>query len=217
MEDFMIGALAIVILVTIVGCIPYGIWMICSIHKRKWKRFRLQIAIPFAVSTVLMGLWMIGSAKVRRDHLAEIYGTEVELGSAIFKYDSERSFNGDGYSFSVYELPDSVRTRFEAADQNLLSSYPEKPDYRSDWKVVRWRESPLDPGYREYLDFALSSYDRDQAAALSPHFDRIRLALSRGGIFYAFFHKDHGDHAGNIDLFIVDLKEARLYEINHNT
>lgn len=177
----------------------------------------MLVAVP---AVVFIGLWSMDSvirAKEHLKYLANLYDTDVALGPALYEYDSPRAFNGDGYSLSVHELPAKVRTRFQSADKRLLSEFPKRPDYRDHWTSRPWSEAPFDPSLEKYLEFALSSYDSERASGLSSQFQAIREALSRKGAYYAFFAYDHGDYPGNIDLFIVDLKEGRLYSINHNT
>ena len=217
MYDILTAIRGIVLLITILGCIPYGIWIIFSLFKKKWKRVGFQIAIPVAVYACLAGVSALSSSKIHADYLAGLYDCDVTLGPAIYEYDSERSFNGDGYSFSVYELPATIRQRFESADQRLLTEYPKHPSYRDHWSFEHWREVPFDDKFKEYLDFALSSYDSGKASELTSHFRAIRNALTRKGTYYAFFYYSPSDNIGDIDLFIVDLVEGRLYSINHNT
>jgi len=155
-------------------------------------------------------------AKAYSEYLSGLYDTNVTLGSALYEYDSPRAFNGDGYSISIYELPANIRSRFESADERLLTEFPKRPSYRDRWNSQHWREAPFDTKFEKYLDFALSRYDEDRTG-LSSQFQAIREALSRKRTYYAFFTYDHGDHPGNIDLFIVDLEGGRLYSINHNT
>ena len=205
------------IIVAVLGCIPYGIWMIYTAVKKRWKKLLLQAVIPATVFLVLGLLSSLTRSAAIEQDLRGFYDAEVELGKPLFEYDSPRAFNGDGYSFSVYELPASVRTRFESVDEKLLTQFPEKPDYRSAWSAEPWREAPFDEKFGRCLQFALSRYDARNAPSLSEHFDAIRQALERSGTYYSFFYTGDTEHQGNIDFFVVDLVGGRLYSINHNT
>lgn len=216
MDDVLTAAEGIVLLITILGCIPYGIWILYSLYKRRWRRVGLQITIPVVVYASLAGIAALCNFMINADYREGLYDSKATLGSAIFEYDSERAFNGDGYSFSVYELPSAIRHRFEAADVKLLTGYPKHPSYRNQWHFEHWREAPFDEKFKKQLDFALSSYDSGEAPGLSPYFDSIRKALARKGTYYAFFYNYPGN-IGDIDFFIVDLVEGRLYVINNNT
>lgn len=217
MKEFVTAVSAIAFLLAFLGCIPYTGWIIYNAFKRRWRRVGVLVAVPAVVS---IGLWSMDSvieAKEYPKYLSNLYDTDVALGQALYQYDSPRAFNGDGYSLSVYELPAKVRARFQSADKRLLSEFPKRPDYRDHWTPRPWREAPFDPSLKKYLDFALGEYDSERASGLSSQFQAIREALSRKGVYYAFFAYDHGNYPGNIDLFIVDLKGGRLYSINHNT
>ena len=217
MSDIVIAIWGIAFLVTLLGCIPYGIWMIYTAVKKRWKRLGLQIGIPIIGYGLLIAVSSMVNAVAYERYLEGLYDTEVSLGSPIFEYDSDRAFNGDGYSISVYELPPSIRTRFEAADETLLSDYPKHPSYRDHWSFERWRRSPFDEEFEEYLDFALSSYDAGNASEVTKHFEAIRSALKSEGSFYAFFYNRPSSYVGDVDFFVVDLVSGRLYSINHNT
>jgi hypothetical protein len=217
MSDIVTAIWGIALLVALLGCIPYGIWLVYTAVKRRWKRLGVQIVIPIVAFGLLMAISSILNAGAYDRYLEGLYDTKVSLGKPIFEYDSERAFNGDGYSISVYEMPATIRKRFEAADERLLTDFPKHPSYRDHWSFERWRQSPFDEKFTEYLDFALSSYDAGNAPKLTDHFDAIRAALKRQGTFYAFFYNRPSGHVGDVDFFVVDLVGGRLYSINHNT
>lgn len=217
MNEIVTAIVGIVLLIIIIGCIPYGIWMIYTAVKKRWRRLGLQAGIPIVVFSLLMGVASILNAVAYDQYIAELFDTDVKLESPIFEYDSERSFQGDGYSISIYQLPLSIQSRFEAADERLLSDYPKHPSYRNHWSFERWRKTPFDEKFNEHLNFILSRYDADNAPGLSEHFEAIQAALKREGSFYAFFYSRPHQNLGDVDFFIVDLVEKRLYLINHNT
>ena len=214
----------IAFLIAAFGCIPYGIWVIYTVLKKRWKRLMVQVAFPLAVYLLLLGgsaIESIGAeerdARAYKEYLEGLYDAEVDLGDPIFEYRSRRAFNGDGYSISVYELPPAIRTRFESADAKLPSEFPKRPDYRSDWEVELWKRAPYDETYSAQLDFAVTRYHGEPESGLTEQFEQIRKVLSSDEAYYAFFFTGSSDYVGNIDFFIVDLEGGRLYSINHNT
>lgn len=217
MYDILTAIQSITLLVVILGCIPYGIWIIFSMVKKRWKRVIIQIVVPVIWLLSLWGVSAICAPIIHAGYLAALYDAKVTLGLPVFSYRSDRSFNGDGYSISVYELPATIRHRFESADESLLSEFPKPPSYRKNWHFEHWREAPFDPKFQKHLEFALSSYDADRVPELSLQFKSIQKAVARKGTYYALFYNNPGGYIGDIDLFIVDLVECRLYSINHNT
>jgi hypothetical protein len=187
MSEVVTALWGISLLIALVGCIPYGIWMIYTAVKKRWKRLGFMVAIPTSAILFLLGLTAIINAGEFERYLEGLFETEVVLGEPLFQYDTERAFNGDGYSMAVYELPSTIRARFEAADERLLSDYPKRPHYRDHWSVERWRRAPFNGRFQEHLDFALSSYHSDHVRGLAEEFRLIREALSGTGAYYAFF------------------------------
>lgn len=205
---FLLGALA---------AIPYVIWMIATAVKKSWKKLGILVAIPLALFLTLRISTEVIDSFAYRAYLRGIYDTRVSLGVPVFEYHSERFWNGDGYSIQVYELPESIRKRFETVDESLLQEFPRRPSYRDDWSTEYWREAPMKPEFFDYLHFATTSYGINREGKLESHFANIHEAMNRNRTFYAFFKYDHGDYPGNIDMFIIDLEKNVLYEINHNT
>lgn len=217
----MSGFFAILWLIFIVagllGGVPYLVWMIYTAVKKRWRKLACQIAIPlvaFVLLVVASGLYDRYSHQRDQDG---VFACDANFGNAMYGYDSDRSFNGDGYSLTVYVLPDSIRKRFQSVDQELTTEFPKCPDYRDDWDTVHWREAPFDPAYEKYISFALHAYNGDGDSGLAAQQARAFAAINKKGAYYAFFKYDHGDSPGNIDLFIVDIEDGMVYIINLNT
>lgn len=197
------------VMAALVGGIPYGIWVARSAVKKRWKMVGILVGVPAVFLSLLVGATVIADSHAADRRFRDLYDTDSELSAPIFEYDPDRSFNGDGYSISIHELPAGIRSRFENPDSRLLNEFPKRPHYRDHWSVETWKETPFDGSRKKYLDFAM--------AGAGAHAAVIRDALARKGAFYAFFHYDHGGTPGNIDFFVVDLAEGRLYSINVNT
>lgn len=214
MSEFVICMWIIVLLTALVGGIPYTILIIYSAIKKNWKRVVFLLALPIGIFIVLCIFTLMISEKASYASLFNVY---TRLGKPLYEYDSPRAFNGDGYSFRAYELPTDIRNSFKAPDQKLLTEFPKQPFSSNGWSVQPWKEAPLTPSFNQYIEFALSNYDERNESSLSPYFKAIREALSSKGTFYSFFSRGNEQCPQDIDLFIVDLKNNRLYIINHNT
>lgn len=206
----------IVLSVAFLGGIPYVIWITYTAYHRRWKRVALQIGLPLLAVALLWVVDVATASLQYANYLTGIFGTEVPLSAPLFEHHSPRHFNGDGYSFEVYHLPDGVRHWFTAANNNELADLPRRPDYRSHWRTQPWREGPLDPHIKEDVDFAFA-YSSSTNPELAKYQADLRQALARPRTFYAYFAYDHSQTLGNIDLFVIDLDTGRLYLINLNT
>ncbi|MCB1204333.1 MAG: hypothetical protein KDN18_08730, partial [Verrucomicrobiae bacterium] len=200
-----------------IGIIPYLIWVVVTLAKKRWRTFGILLLGPAILIVLVVGTIRVLDAFAYRAYLKGVYGTKCSLPDPIFEFHSPRDFNGDGYSFEVMELPAEIRARFESADDELLSGFPKRPNYRNDWEVSSWREAPAGDELEGKLDFALSDYGVGRDPDLVRYFGLIREALDRKGTFYASFTKEGLSSPINIDFFVVDLVGGWLYQINHNT
>ena len=208
--------LVVISLVASLALIPYALWVIYSMFKRRWRRVGLQLAIPGVILLALAGAGAVWYS-LQEDRLTSLFDCEVELSPAVFKYASERHFNGDGYSTWVYDLPATVRARFESADQRLLTKYPKSSKIGDRWQTEHWQKTPFQGDFQDGLQLVLSNYDAKEAPELDSHLKAIRQALDNGGSYYAFFYYRAIDRISDIDFFLVDLANNRLYIVNHNT
>ncbi len=204
-------------ILTLIGCIPYGIWLIRTAIQKRWKRLIFQIIIPVMAYAILMVVTSLANKHQYNRDLQDCFDTKVNLKNPLYEYNSERGFNGDGYSISVYELPASIRERFESADERLMKTFPVRPDYREHWNSEHWHKSPFDPQFAKYLEFALARYLADDSSQIVAYHEAIQKALDHPGCYYSFFYNNHDEDVGDIDFFVVDLINNRLYMINHNT
>jgi hypothetical protein len=214
----IIGIWAISTFLLAVGAIPYLIWLGITAYRRQWRKVIKRALVPTAVYAIITLLVVGAGYWEMRAQYDRIFGIPCQLGDPLYEYDSERAFNGDGYSLAIYALPDAVRKRFEHPDAELLNTFPKRSEVdRGHWSTEFWRQGPVDPRFSKYVDFALSSYDQHKNQPLMDAFAAIHNALTRPDTYYAFFKYDHRDYPGDIDFFLVDLKAGRIYIINHNT
>jgi hypothetical protein len=95
------GLWVIATLISFLGCIPYFGWVIYTATKKRWKRVGVQLGIPLAFYAVLLGASTIASVYERKQYFIDLFDAMAEVGSPFYEYDSERAFNGDGYSISI--------------------------------------------------------------------------------------------------------------------
>lgn len=207
----------VVLIAMVLGCIPYGIWFVNTVAKKHRKKAGLQLTFPIAAFLILWGVSAAQGIRMFPDYYANLFDTDVRLEAAEYEFNSGRSGLGDGYSISTYELPVEIRRRFSPADSRLLNRFPRRPFYRLDWEYERWLEAPYNPIHKPLIDFALSDTFAGEDSGLSGQLTRIRSALSRKGTYYACFYNSPNGGVGDIDFFVVDLVNNRLYLINQNT
>lgn len=200
----------------LLAVIPLLVYVVILATRRQWKKIACWTLIPLGIYLPFSGLVLAVSHHHFSTTHHRIFGAKFDLGEPLFEYQSPRGFNGDGYSIRVYPLPDVVRQRFSAADRGLPQLPPTSFD-RKDWQSQPWQAAPLAPEFEKHLAFTLALYDQRQNQDLLNAFSAIREALAGPSAYYAFRYYMHGDHPGNIDFYLVDLADGKIYLINHNT
>ncbi len=184
--------------------------------KKKWKLLAVQIITPVFLSAMLLGILNVYANYAHAKSLERIYATKIQkLPAPIYNYE-EMFFHGDGYSLTVYPLPKVIKNRFQKADKLLLTKYPKFP-YREGWQIVKWHKSPIDSKYKNYLSFAISSISSMHSGkGMKNQLQAINNSLSRPGSFYSFVYWDL-NNLSDIDFFVIDLQQDKIYHINSNT
>ncbi|MDR1317428.1 MAG: hypothetical protein LBK13_11205, partial [Spirochaetales bacterium] len=73
-----------------------------------------------------------------------IFGKSVYLKEYLYNYDSPRSlFLGDGYSFTVFALPDDYSEYIKENFNLIEKNYPVNSDFRSEWSIEPWKVTPI--------------------------------------------------------------------------
>lgn len=200
----------VLVVILVFGAIPYVVWVVRILIKWRWRALLRAALIPVVWLGLFLGISKLQLLCVDR----ETFDCWSLFGPTLYAYDSERSFTGDGYSFAVYKLPAAIRERFLKADKLLTTEFPKHPPFCTDWSVRPWSTTPVAPDFKSYMDFALSEAGGDELKRFS---EAARAALLREGSFYGSFTKVYKNSVHDIDLFIVDLQNDRIYFINFNT
>lgn len=179
----------------------------------------MKTALMYAAVAAITIIVMVYSGSVSLNYGQQrltslLTGESFPLGEIVMSHETERSFNGDGYSAIVHRL-DPVMAEWFRVHAEDLGGYP-IPDYSRDgWGIIRWRTVGDEAPDKEVLAFAL---------AQAP--DGIREAaeksLARGGTLHAGFTKHLSGEDGdgrllNVDFFIVDPEQRLFFIFNHNT
>jgi hypothetical protein len=110
--------LPVLLLLTLlaIACLPivFVFWMVKTWRRgRKWVFVAQSAVVLAAVGTAIFLLdltpafhwyWERRQAKDNLHWAQELTGVSFPFGKPLYCYDSERAFNGDGYSLAVYEL-----------------------------------------------------------------------------------------------------------------
>ena len=154
--------------------------------------------------------------------MAKDEGVSFAFAKKVFLYDSERCWNGDGYSLIVLELTPEIARYFSAPPPEFFAKYPKKPDYRARWQAVKWHTGPIRADEKVFTDFVFMDRDARELKQLEKSFADLRRSLAKPTTHYAYFHQtvpklDHTPQVCDIDFFVIDPEEGLFYFVNFNT
>lgn len=185
----------------------------------KGRRMDARTMLMYGAVALITIIVMVYSGSVSLNYGQQrltslLTGESFSLGEIVMSHETERSFNGDGYSAIVYRL-DPVMAQWFDVHADDLGGYP-MPDYSRDgWGIIRWRTVGGGAPDEDVLAFALSQ---------AP--DGIREtaedSLRRPGTLHAGFTKrakadGETGRLLSVDFFIVDTQARLFFIFNLNT
>lgn len=215
---FLFLTLIIIILYPIIGFKMFK----AIRNKNKPKFYRLSaillilILLPGFYWRILPGsdlFWKPIEKAQEKNYNLELTGFEFNDGDLIYEYETERVFNGDGYSIWIYKIDDQTADYFKNPKDEFFNEHP-KTELRSHWQSEFWKRTPFDKEEQKFLDFAHSELD---GLAF-----KLEDLLYENGNYYAYeyYVQNLGKLkfiTGNIDFYILCPNRKLIVKINHNT
>lgn len=191
-------------------------------NKNKPKFYRLSIIllililIPGVFWRIIPGsdlVWRPIEKVQEKTYNKELTGFEFNFGESIYKYESQRDFNGDGYSIWIYKIDDQTVEYFKNPKEEFFNQYPQT-ELRSHWQSEFWKSTPFNKEEQKFFDFAHSELNELE-------FELEDLLNEKGNYYaYEYYIHDFGEdrvYVGNIDFYILCPNRKLIVKINHNT
>ncbi len=189
-------------------------------HKQKLYKLTtvlvILILVPGFFWKILPGsefFWRPIEKVQERNYNKELTGFKFSDGEKIYEYETERAFNGDGYSIWIYKIDDSTANYFTNPNSEFFAEYP-KTELRNHWKSEHWKKTPFNKNDQKFLDFAHTE--------LSQLNFELEDLLNEEGNYYAYEYymhdiSDENYFIGNIDFYIICPRRKIMVKVNHNT
>lgn len=140
-------------------------------------------------------------------------GEPFYLGDRLDSYDGHRDMFGDGYSISVYRLPQGIIERIQ---DGTLPRGPEAPYSRDGWRLRRWRRAPTEDDDTRAVYFALLSDPSPVSERLIAEAAAF-LASSNAYYCYSYYCHDWDGVVNDVDFYILAPESGVLIVINRNS
>ena len=213
----------IFLLIQVIGYPLVGFKLIRSLFKKDRTNVKKN-SIWFIGLLIFSGLvfeilpgsklfWWPMEAIESKSYTKNLMGISFVLPEPIYELNSERHFNGDGSSFSIYKLDEKITKKIMNSDSTFFSLYPKK-GIRDDWELKTWNKTPLKTDDTDAFHFA--SYAENKSEY------NLEELLNEKGNYYAFKYYKHSfsngsDHILNVDFYVISPKRNILISINVNT
>jgi len=133
----------------------------------------------------------------------------------IYDYDSQRSFTGDGFSILVFNLSERHASYFSTPPKSFYRDYPKKPLFsRGHWDQMNWRTGKPRVDEQRVIHFALQF---SNIPSVELYLKQIRISLAKPTTHYAYLYYKATGTVSDIDFFVIDPIDKRLYVINCQT
>jgi len=123
------------------------------------------------------------------------------------------SIQGEGLSVFVYSLK-------ENDVKNILGegiyNYPSKTTYRKTWYVSKWKSMPIDDLDKGLYRHSIASYEFNENGCLINH-DLNNLIMDTNNYYATFYYDDNKQEPLSVELFILNIKESKMYYISNKT
>ncbi|MCM8540814.1 MAG: hypothetical protein NE328_11115 [Lentisphaeraceae bacterium] len=215
MKDLLFFILFISLLTTVIGAIPYLIWLFKSVKKKDWKKVKLLASIPIAFYLILISSTYLAHQSDFYNYFVNVFGTEFDYEDPILEYHSDRAFNGDGISYEMYKLPVKVRERFSQKGLSALKNYPS--EVYDGWSIVHWQKIPYKENHQSLFNMLLVSDVFFDDSSKSKIIKQAQESISSPNTFYACFYYRNITSPLNVTLFIIDLEKNLFFRLNIDT
>lgn len=144
-----------------------------------------------------------------KDDLSQILGVEKVEIENIQTLDEWAGTQGDGFVLEVYELSEkTVATFINQSSKNL----PDKKEENKNWQKYNWNKTPVDSSFSEIFMMCLN-YSSD-SQELKAQLNEIKQLIEKEGLYYSFYYRPDKENPQNVQLFILDIQNRKLYTID---
>jgi len=160
--------------------------------------------MKFAIAFASIGLCYCQS---NRGEL-ELFGFEEDSYELEYSKSVFAGF-GEGYSFEIYILSDSLVQSIIASPQNNL---PAKSNSQDLFISYGWNTWPIGSQYDEVLDISLNYYTRNEG--LKKAINSAKAMIANDSPLVAFYAYPNLPNPKIVQLFVLDTISRRMYFVD---
>jgi hypothetical protein len=118
--------------------------------------------------------------------------------------------HGDGFILEIYKLSEKTIQNFE---EKSLKKLPDKKEKDKIWQKYNWSTLPIDSSYNEIFIMCLNYFSNN--AKIRNILTEIKeLIEEEKRMYYSFYYRPNKENPQNVQLFILDIENKKLYVID---
>lgn len=150
-----------------------------------------------------------------------IFGINYSVIKEIYSDDTERDFHENGFSITVDSISDNDVKYFSNPPKEFFTDYPTESFHSTKYEIHTWKKTPINIKDTADVDFALNlsikdtdSYVFKNRAAVIQNLTILSKKLNEPGNLYSFAFRSHPHKLYGIDLYLIDVRQRKIYIVN---
>jgi hypothetical protein len=143
-----------------------------------------------------------------KNDLYQILGVEKKEIKNIQNFNEISGIQGEGYILEIYTLSEKV---IQAFKNNPLKNLPDKQEEGKEWHKYNWSTFPIDSSYNEVFIMCLNY--SGSSKKLTVKLNEIKRLIEKEGVYYSFYYSPNKVNPQDVQLFILDVQNRKLYAI----
>lgn len=139
--------------------------------------------------------------------LKDVLGTEIDLINKDYEYGDYLTFSGEGYTCLLYSLSDVEMNSII----NKISSQ-ELPLEKELFKRRFWIKTPIEQS--EDVVSLISSYHSNDKKFLKFQ-KKLKNRITNSGNYFGYYYKETVGNIYDIELYLLDTKNNKIYIVRH--
>lgn len=144
-----------------------------------------------------------------KSDLSQILGVEKKELKNIQNFNEISGIQGEGYILEIYTLSEKA---IQAFKNNPIRNLPDKQEEGKEWHKYNWSTFPIDSSYNEVFNMCLNY--SGSSKRLKVKLNEIKRLIEKEGVYYSFYYRPDKEHPQNVELFILDVHNRKLYAID---
>lgn len=146
-----------------------------------------------------------------KNDLPQIMGLEKIEVENVKKLNEWTGEQGEGITLEVYRISqNNIRTFEDKSVKNL----PDKKDGK-EWQKYDWHTLPVDSSYKGIFTMGLNySGDNNNVRDALDEIKKLIGFNNNYNIYYSFYYRPDKENPQNVQLFILDVENRKLYAVN---